>query len=106
MNDYKAGELIIYTEGCYSDYVIGNTYRCVKDFTLEEQIVGFPHIAKFHTLWGTHVEVKYDFGKFVDYLVAAGYIEQVAHAEMYLGAYSGYEMLIEDYDKFIKELKK
>lgn len=106
---YNEGDLIICTEGSYSDYIIIDAYKCLITFEVEEQVVlyladnidGYSS-ARFR---GGSAFVRFDSDLFLAHLVSLGILAKTEHKELHLLDYGEYEILLEDYNRLIRELK-
>ena len=101
----KAGEIFIATTGSYSDYVIIDLFRCIKDFSENEMAVRFEHDHRINRSQ-TEVGISVDEDKMIDCLESTGFIEKVKHKEFHLGDYQDYEILKEEYDAICDKLLK
>lgn len=83
------GELVILSNGVYSDYDHYGVYMVKVDLTGEVLTSLFEECAK--TLEGS---LPYSFdthGRFADFLVEKGYLQRLTYKELYLGAYGDFE---------------
>lgn len=78
----KAGDLMILSNGEYSDYSFSGPFRCVKNFE-------FPPTARAHadSFEQNEYDNQPDPSSFIAWLALNGYIEDVACTEIYLGSY-------------------
>ena len=72
---YKAGTLLIFTTGDYSDYGIEAICRVLKDFDQKEVGALFSKIAKTDDYFGTFRE------SFTNFLSLKGYVEEIQYEE-------------------------
>jgi hypothetical protein len=79
---YKKGDMILVTEGQYSDQSTHGLFRALRDFTPQEAIAAFlsNHPQK---------NVRYGFrlDEITPTLAANGYVEEVDYTELWLGGY-------------------
>ncbi len=83
-DQYKAGELILVTEGQYSDQSTHGLFRALRDFTAKEAVAAF---------LATTLQEKGRYGfrgldAITPSLVANGYVEELTYSELWLGGYS------------------
>lgn len=79
-SNVKKGELLLITDGEYSDYSVHGLFRVKKDFNLEESREDFD--KEFPT------SDKYDFrkyGRFINYLSLKDLVDIVEYKECHLG---------------------
>ena len=81
--NYKAGALLLITTGEYSDYYPHGIFRAVRDFNIKETVALYIEREKPDT-----EEYSFEFDKLVAWLSREGYVEDVQHTELWLGAYS------------------
>jgi hypothetical protein len=80
---YKAGALILVTEGQYSDQSTHGLFRALRDFTAKEAVAEFLKANPQKT-------GRYGFtlDAITPSLVANGYVEELDYSELWLGGYS------------------
>ena len=86
MRTIKAGETVIVTSGVYSDYRVMGMFRCLKDFSPDEEMIKYTRPSAF----------KKDRDFFEDTKCLAGLcsdriLEEVQHMELHLGDYGDLE---------------
>ena len=105
MKEYEIGDKLVITCGCYSDYSIIDTYEVIKPFDYEEEILtmGFKS-EDVHERDGKckhrNIEVNEDVA--LRTLISRGLIKLSTHKELWLGDYSGVNVLLSDIEKYSK----
>ena len=86
MTAFAEGQLILVSNGAYSDYTVMNLWRVLKPF--DSQVI----VEAWLTL---HPEQRAayhgDFDAFGAWVLAEGYVELVEHHEWFLGSYGTFD---------------
>ena len=81
------GEIIMISNGEYSDYEVIGVYRVLEVF--DDKLMRYVvNNCKSVSTYLDRELVSYDYDKIVEKLIEEGYIEKVDTRELYLGAYS------------------
>ncbi len=103
----KAGETIILSDGSYSDYNIIDVYKCLKDFDIDEIVVGMisgeeGSIKDKPRSASMVLNVESD--AIVALLLSSGHVELISTTEFNLGDFDNYVILKKDYDRAISNI--
>ena len=82
----RKGQIVILTEGEYSDYRVQGTFECLKDFHL-------PQVAEVFVAEKVKAGVnKYEFDDhFFPWLVENGYAKAIDEVEIHMGYYGEFK---------------
>jgi len=96
----KAGEILVFTSGAYSDYIIIKIAKCLKEFNNAEQAINSKCYREAkRERSGDYSLESFRKSEFLKYLVAQGFIEILTYEEIYLADYSDFEVLKADYER-------
>lgn len=83
---FKAGALVMFEHGEYSDFGTLGLYRVVKDVDLQEMA------RRFRAVQVDPDDTYVDCGGFPPFLESEGYLESVDHRAVHLGSYNEFEL--------------
>ena len=81
--NHRAGDTIVLSNGCYSDYCFSGPYKVLVDFSMLQAAENHCKLFKPNS-WHS----KPNASGFEAYLVTSGLIEQIESKEIHLGDYS------------------
>ena len=83
LKDLKAGQLVVITEGCYSDYGITGFFVALQTFKpmglFAEYMAAHPEQAK---------DYQFSAEQFLAYLLSKGLLLEIQYANLHMGDYS------------------
>jgi hypothetical protein len=84
---HKAGTIVVFETGKYSDYAFDGPYKVLRDF--DTRTAADEGIAQYK-----QEDVWDRFGPYelVPYLVSAGYVEEIPHVNEHIGSYGELEI--------------
>lgn len=81
----KKGQVILLTDGCYSDYCVNGLYKVIKDFYYDD-------VIRDHIINNKSVGSFFDISP-TDIIFNSGLVEEIDYRELHCGAYSAPETI-------------